>query len=99
MEFLQGQRSGEESPRVFGSDALLFPNSASAYDLHDIRDVDALYPERFISYLRAFVSQDVTDRFVGGPFASLEGVPQVADNPLFDLTGVRYIVTGPARHR
>ena len=95
VQFLQDQQSGDEWPRMFALDALLFPNSASAYDLHDIRDLDALYPERFIPYLRAFVSPEVTDRFVGGPFASLEGAAQVAGNPLFDLTGVEYVVTGP----
>jgi len=95
VEFLEHQQSTEGSARVFAFDALLFPNIAGAYDLHDIRALDALYPERYIPYLHASVSPDIFDRFVGGPYASDEGLAHVADNPLFDLTGVEYIVTGP----
>ena len=95
VEFLQEQQAKEGRPRVFGFDALLFPNDASAYDLDDIRDLDALYLDRYIAYVRAFISPTVVDRFVGGRYASLESIAQVGNNPLFDLMGVRYVLTGP----
>jgi hypothetical protein len=79
--------------RVFATDAKLFPNTAGAYGLQDIRSLDALYPDRYVSYIRSFIQPDFTDRFVGGPFASKEKARgETDDNPMFDLTGVRYVV-------
>ena len=94
VEFLQARQAEEGRSRLFGFDALLFPNDASAYDLDDVRDLDALYLERYIPYVRTFVSPSVRDRFVGGPYASGEGIAKVSDNPMFDLMGARYILTG-----
>ena len=95
VEFLQERQAEEGRGRVFGFDALLFPNDASAYDLDDVRDLDALYLDRYISYLRTFISPSVLDRFVGGPYASRESIAQVSNNPMFDLMGAKYILTGP----
>lgn len=94
VEFLQARQAEEGRSRLFGFDALLFPNNASAYALDDIRNVDALYPERYINYVRTFISPSLRSRFVGGPYASGEGIAQVGNNPLFDLMGAKYILTG-----
>ncbi len=96
VEFLQERQAEKDWSRLTGFDALLFPNDASAYGLSDIRVLDALYPERFTTYVRTFVSPEVGDRFVGGPYASVEGIAQVSNNPMFDLMGAKYILTGPS---
>ena len=85
-----------ESPgsRVFGFDAKLFPNTAAAYGLNDIRVLDGLYVDRYMEYVRTFLQPTAYDRFVGGPYASLEDpFTRYADNPMFDLLGVRYLVS------
>lgn len=79
--------------RVFGIDAKLFPNSASAYGLQDIRSLTALYPTRYVNYIKRFIQPQFEDRFLGGPpFGSESRRGETDNNPMFDLTGVRYIV-------
>jgi hypothetical protein len=87
--------------RVFALDARLFPNTASAFGLQDIRVIDALYVERYWRYIKTFVQPTVTDRFNGGPYASGETtIAQYQGNPMFDALGVRVFLsqtplTGP----
>lgn len=79
--------------RVFAVDAKLFPNTASAYGLNDIRSLNALYPDRYVTYIKHFVQPVFEDRFLGGPpFGSEPRRGETDGNPMFDLTGVRYIV-------
>lgn len=84
--------------RVYAMETKLFPNTAAPYGLLDIRALDALYPKRFVNYIRHFVQPDFVDRFVGGPYGhGHEQSPALIEgNPMFDLTGVRYVVTGGA---
>ena len=79
--------------RVMGIDAKLFPNTASAYGLQDIRSLTALYPTRYVTYIKQFIQPEFEDRFIGGPpFGSESRRGETDNNPMFDLTGVRYIV-------
>lgn len=82
--------------RVYGADAKLFPNYAGAFGLQDIRMNDALYPDRFVTYVKKFVQPRFHDRFVGGPYGQLyeEFPPELDDNPMLDVLGVRYVITG-----
>jgi hypothetical protein len=94
IAFLKTQE--ESGPfRVFATDGLLFPNSASAFGLQDIRALDALYVDRYWEFIKQFISPEVTDRFVGGAFSSTEKDTLLLDNPWFDLTGTRYVITSP----
>ncbi|HEX5418083.1 MAG TPA: YfhO family protein, partial [Chloroflexota bacterium] len=92
--FLRQQEAGQPS-RIFALDGILYPNLATTYGMSDIRALDALYPERYLDYIRNFVSPDVIDRFSGDPDGSTEGPARIVGNPWFDLTGVRYVVTTP----
>jgi hypothetical protein len=90
--------TGDRS-RVFSTDGVLYPNTANAYGLSDLRMIDALYVDRYWKYLRAFVSHGILDRLIAtGP---TETAPAVASNPMFDILGVRYLIfkdslgTGP----
>lgn len=85
-------RVGDSRDRVFGIDAMLFPNTASAYGLADIRSLNALYPQRYVTYIKTFIQPDFVDRFIGGPPFGEARRGETDNNPMFDLTGVRYIV-------
>jgi hypothetical protein len=79
----------EPHARVFGLDGTLYPNTAGALGLQDIRALDALYPERYLRYVKTFLAPNVTDRFTGTE------LPVVfRDNPMFDALGVRAILSG-----
>lgn len=95
LEMLQ-QAARESSFRVFSGDDILFPNTGSSFGISDIRAVEALYPERYMEYIRAVVNESVTDRFTGSTLWSSEAMTSVAGNPWLDLTGVRYVLAWPA---
>lgn len=93
------QRLTADDPlaRIYAFDAELFPNTASAYGLYDIRMLDALYVDRYFRYLKEYIQPTVFDRFVGGPWASLEEpFTRYADNPMIDMLGVRHFIANVA---
>ncbi len=61
-----------------GLDTLLYPNTASAYGLYDVRMLDALYSDRYFRYLKAFVVPGMYDRFAGTDMGSNEGPSAVS---------------------
>ena len=65
--------------RVFGLDAKLYPNTAGALGLQDIRALDALYVERYRRYVKTFIAPRVFDRFTGTELPVM-----FRDNPMFD---------------
>lgn len=82
----------QPTPRVIGLDGVLFPNTAGVLGLQDVRTLDALYVQRYITYIRDFVSSSFSDRFIGDGVTTTE----IAGNPMFDLLGVRYVFAGSA---
>jgi hypothetical protein len=95
ISFLQKQQQSSEF-RIFATDGYLFPNFASAFGLPDIRALNALYIDRYMAFIQSFVSPEATDRFTGIPYApEAEKDALIADNPWFDLTGVRYVIVKP----
>jgi hypothetical protein len=86
------QSNTRDQSRVFSTDGILFPNISTAYGLSDIRALDALYPERYRTYIKEFISRGIGTWFVGvGPPSN------VVSNPMFDLLGVRYLVSRESR--
>ena len=79
--------------RVFGVEARLYPNTAGGHGLYDIRMLDALYIDRYYRYVRTFIDPLVYDRYVGGRWGSAEGDSAYRGNQMFDLLGVRYVVS------
>ena len=64
--------------RVFGLDGKLYPNTAGALGLQDIRALDAIYPNRYMRYVQTFLAPAVFDRFTGaGAPVLLRGQPDV----------------------
>jgi hypothetical protein len=92
VSFLQEQ---QKPYRIFALDRLLYPEISSAFDIDDIRDLDALYVDRYVEYIRAFVSPKMYDRFTGvqeGPVSETEPVKLVG-NQFFDLLNTKYVAT------
>jgi hypothetical protein len=74
--------------RVFGLDHILYPNTAGVFGLYDPRTLNALYVSRYVTYLKSFIFPFV-DRFTGEGFFPED----VQGNSMFDLLGVRYVLT------
>jgi hypothetical protein len=80
--------------RVMGVDGNLYPMWAAAYGLGDPENVDALYPKKYLSFVRTFLSSpallELLDRFTG------TGV-SVWDTPLerrfLTLSSIAYVIT------
>ncbi len=89
MAFVRTAQEAEPYSRVFAIDAKLYPNTAGAVGLQDIRALDALYVERYWRYVRTFIQPDLFDRFTGNDAtpARLQG------NPMFDALGVRAVLS------
>ena len=73
--------------RVFGLDGKLYPNTAGALGLQDIRALDAMYPNRYMRYVQTFLAPAVFDRFTGTETPVL-----LRDNPMFDALSVRAVI-------
>lgn len=93
VDGLQRALADDDTARVFATDTLLFPNTATAFGLYDIRMLDALYNERYVRYLEEFVVPGFVDRFAGTTIGSNEGDTAYVGNPMFDLLGVRYVAS------
>jgi len=83
----------QQTDRVFAFDGVLYPNTAGALGIQDVRTLDALYISRYLTYIRTFVSPTFTDRFTG------EGMnaEDILANRMFDLLGVRYVLASEGR--
>jgi hypothetical protein len=94
MSFVRAAQRSEPDSRVFAIDAKLFPNTAGALGLQDIRMLDALYVERYWRYVKTFIQPSVQTRFNGGPYASEESsVARFRDNPMFDALAVTAVLS------
>jgi len=84
--------------RVFGHGGVLFPNWASAFQLYDIRSLDAMYDKKYMPFVRSFFSDqknisfqyDLGDRFLG--IGSYSMTTPLAER-LLQLSSVKYVVS------
>ncbi len=70
MPLVRTAQASEPNSRVFGVDGKLYPNTAAALGLQDIRAHDALYVERYWRYVRTFIQPEVSLDLLGRGFAS-----------------------------
>ena len=89
MALVRRAQGDEPDTRAFAI-SKLYPNTAGALGLQDIRVLDAMYIERYFRYVKTFIQPDVFDRFTGeeGNQAPLR------KNPMFDALGVRVVLAG-----
>ena len=68
VEFLRSQTARDRS-RFYGEDYLLYPEWSSAFGIGDVRDINALYDFRYLTFVRAFIpargDEQLVDRFTG----------------------------------
>ncbi len=82
--------------RIFARDGLLFPDWASAFQLYDIRNLDAMYEKKYFPFLQTFFSDqknfeyDLGDRFTGSGDYKL--TTRLTER-LFQLSSVKYIAS------
>jgi hypothetical protein len=89
MTLVRNAQGSDPNSRVFGIDGQLYPNTAGALGLQDIRALDALHVERYQRYIQTFIQPAMYDRFTGS-----DGRPaRFKSNPMFDALGVRAILT------
>ena len=90
--------------RIFSYDGVLYPDWASAFRLHDIRDVDAMYPARYFPFLRMFAygsprseslgETNLTTRFTGlEPALDTSAARGWQIRRLWQLTSTGYILS------
>jgi Bacterial membrane protein YfhO len=89
MAFVRTAQKAEPHSRVFAIDAKLYPNTAGALGLQDIRVLDALYVDRYWRFVRTFIQPDAFDRFTGSDASP----PRFRGNPMFDALGVRAVLS------
>jgi hypothetical protein len=92
--------------RVSGLDGVLFPNWSSAFNLFDVRDLDAMYPRRFLKFVRNFAYGNPAEIEFGGKNITtrFNGIEPAADfvfndesrgrwTRFFELSSVRFILS------
>ena len=52
IDFLRSKSSNFQ--RISALDGVLYPNWSSAFELYDVRDLDAMYPKRYFPFVRNF---------------------------------------------
>jgi hypothetical protein len=98
LDFLHARNKGFY--RIFGRQAVLFPNWAGAFGLADVRSLDAMYYRRYVNFVRSFLFKpgdekrgdgDLIDRFTG------HGFPYTFDTDkekrFLALSSVKYIIS------
>lgn len=80
--------------RVLGLERLLTPNTAGAFNIDDIRGLTATTVERYLEYVNRFLGVRSSFRFEVAPRLNQQGhAALLANNPMFDLLNVKYILT------
>jgi hypothetical protein len=79
--------------RFYGQDALLQPEWGTAFEVADVRGLDALYPARYLAFVEAFYPPEIRDRlrtrFDGGPLQFAAPL----ERRFLTLSSVRYVGT------
>jgi membrane protein YfhO len=88
MPYVRTALASEPHSRVFALDGKLYPNTAGALGLQDIRMLDGLYVERYLRYVKTFLAPGIFDRFTG-----TETPVVFRDNPMFDALSVRAVLS------
>jgi hypothetical protein len=97
VDFLQ-IHSADHS-RIFGRQKLLFPNWSAAFELSDVRLLDALYYHRYITFIRSFLltaderqrSGELADRFTGSVLA--HDFETELERRFLTLSSVKYLLS------
>ncbi len=86
--YIEYLKNDTDTYRVFSANAILYPDTASAYSISDIRQLNALYVNRYMSFIKRNVDPSVVDRFTG-----TEVNLSYKNGRFLDLLGVKYILS------
>lgn len=92
VDYLKSHLGNE---RLYGQDELLYPQWAGAFGLQDVRDLDPIYPARYLTFVSAFLSDDgpggdhLASRFVGIE----DDMTTPMSRRFLALSSVRYVVS------
>jgi Bacterial membrane protein YfhO len=79
------------SGRSYSATQILYPTTSQAFNIDDIRNLDAIYIERTYRYLKLFIDPGLFDRFDGlAPDAA-----NFIHNPFMNALNVEYILVAP----
>jgi hypothetical protein len=88
--------------RIFGRGEILFPNWSGAFDLMDVRALDAMYYRRYITFVRNFllrsgdearIHDELADRFTGGGNEYFYHFDSEQEKRFLTLSSIRYVVS------
>jgi hypothetical protein len=79
--------------RFIGQDSILYPDWAAAFGLFDVRDLDALYDQRYLPFVRAFLDPLQNNPALVDRFTSPEEVDTERGIRFLALSSVRFVVT------
>lgn len=87
--FVNYLKQDQERFRVLGINSILYPNSSSFYDIDCITDLDAMYPSRYMDFIKSCLSPEIYDRFIGqGVASNLDKIGRY-----LSLMNVKYILS------
>jgi len=94
LSFLQDKDYKES--RIFSPDYILYPDFSAAFDLNDVRNLDALWPKYYYNYLKEFIVPEIDKayfRFTGIRESGTNSDARFTDNVYLDLLSTRYILS------
>jgi hypothetical protein len=86
--YIEYLKNDTDTYRVFSTNAILYPDTSSAYSIFDIRQLNALYENRYMSFIKRNVDPTIVDRFTG-----TETNLGYKNGRFLDLIGVKYILS------
>ncbi len=87
-DFIEFLKKDPEKFRVFAIDRILYPNTAVAYGIEDIRIIDPLTPGDYLRLIAATIAPGVRERFTGDEWEK----PNISAKAL-DLLNVKYVIS------
>jgi hypothetical protein len=81
--------------RLYGQDSLLYPQWSGAFGLEDVRDLDGLYPARYLSFVSLFLGDggpggdNLASRFIGAG----DDMTTPMSQRFLALSSVRYVAS------
>ncbi|GAB4310721.1 MAG: hypothetical protein Kow0059_00300 [Candidatus Sumerlaeia bacterium] len=82
--------------RVYGAKTILFPQTAAALQIQDIRDFSPLCETRYWTFMKSFLTNPAIPTYYHPFFNKMftgSAYQEVVFSPYFDMLGVRYMLT------
>ncbi|MGH6824149.1 YfhO family protein [Methyloceanibacter sp.] len=99
IDFLRAQN--RDHYRIFARQNVLFPNWAGAFELADVRGLDAMYYRRYMDFIRSFLGTpgdarlqgDLANRFTGADPKFSYAFDTETERRFLALSSVKYLIS------